>query len=310
MNFRRTVRWVWIALVAAAFFLCAMWVGSWQLFQPHDADTDVTLAWRPTQAVIEAQLEALLSALAAVQAQQAGVVEIFSITFAPYAEENVFSREARMVTQVMAQRFEATGHQLQLQNHAETAATLPWATGLNLQRAIDRMAQKMDREEDILFIHLTSHGAHNSRLAASFEPLEVDEVTPDLLKTWLDAAGIRYRVISISACYSGAWIGPLGTPDTLVMTAADAHHTSYGCGRKSDLTFFGRAMFDEQLRTTYSFETAHREARTVIEQREIKAGKDDGYSNPQIFVGEKIRGKLAALEARLNEKNLVLHPLP
>jgi hypothetical protein len=84
------------------------------------------------------------------------------------------------------------------------------------------------------------------------------------------------------------------------MTAADAEHTSYGCGHKSELTFFGRAMYGEQLRTTHSFEVAHAQARKVIEQREKEAGKTDGYSNPQIAVGEAIRPKLAALAARLD----------
>ena len=72
----------------------------------------------------------------------------------------------------------------------------------------------------------------------------------------------------------------------------------YGCGRGSELTYFGRAMYDEQLRSSWSFETAHARARTVIEQREREAGKSDGYSNPQIRVGDAIRTKLAALEAQ------------
>ena len=71
------------------------------------------------------------------------------------------------------------------------------------------------------------------------------------------------------------------------MTAADAQHTSYGCGKRSKLTFFGRALFDEQLRTTHSFEQAFAAAVPVIRQREIEAGKDDGFSNPQISVGER-----------------------
>jgi hypothetical protein len=258
------------------------------------------LALRINQAMLEAQSAALVSALEAVQPQRPGMVDLYSITFAPYAEEDVFSREATMVTDVMAQRFDAAGRQLQLQNHTKTAGTLPWATGLNLQRAIARMAQRMDRDEDILFIHLTSHGARNGRLAGSFEPIEVDEVTPELLKTWLDEAGVRHRVISISACYSGSWLTPLSSAGTLVMTAADAEHTSYGCGRKSELTYFGRAMYNEQLRSSHSFEMAHAVARGVIEKREKEAGKTDGYSNPQIFVGNLIREPLAQLEARLN----------
>jgi hypothetical protein len=84
------------------------------------------------------------------------------------------------------------------------------------------------------------------------------------------------------------------------MTAADAQHTSFGCGRRSELTFFGRAVFDEQLRNTRSFEQAFAAAVPVIRQREDEAGKDDGFSNPQISVGEKIRPVLRELEARLD----------
>jgi hypothetical protein len=107
-------------------------------------------------------------------------------------------------------------------------------------------------------------------------------------------------VISISACFSGSWIAPLSGPGTLVMTAADADHTSYGCGSLSPLTFFGRAMYDEQLRTnTHSFEAAHAAVRPVIAQREKEAGKTDGYSNPQIAIGDAIRGPLRSLQQRL-----------
>ena len=161
----------------------------------------------------------------------------------------------------------------------------------------------MDRDEDVLFIHLTSHGASDGELAADFWPLAVEPVVPPDLKQWLDAAGIRYRVLSISACYAGNWIAPLAADGTLVITASDADNTSYGCGKKSDLTFFGRAMYDEQLRTTTrSFTEAHAAARTIIKQRETEAGKDDGHSNPQIKVGGKIVPVLERMNKRLAEK--------
>ncbi|TMH06082.1 MAG: hypothetical protein E6H65_20015, partial [Betaproteobacteria bacterium] len=115
---------------------------------------------------------------------------------------------------------------MQLLNHRDTALERPWATGLNLQRAIARIATLMDRDEDILFIHLTSHGAANGQLSASLRPMELEPVTPAALKRWLAEAGVRYSVISVSACYSGSWIAPLAGDGTLVMTAADADHTS------------------------------------------------------------------------------------
>lgn len=253
-----------------------------------------------SQEVLEAQSASVVSTLQALQPQRPGVADVYAITFAPFAGEEVFRRESRLVSQLMQQRFDAQGRTLSLINHAETARELPWATGLNLRRAIQQVASLMDREEDILFIHLTSHGARDGRLAAQFDPLEVDELTPETLRSWLDEAGVRWRVLSISACYSGSWLPALADPGTLTMTAADATHTSYGCGRGSELTYFGRAMYAEQLRKTRSFEAAHAAAREVIDQREKAARKTDGYSNPQIQVGEAIRPRLAELEQRLD----------
>ena len=265
-----------------------------------DADTgpDVPML-KLSQETFEAQQRLLATQLDAIQPQRPGVVDMYAITFAPYADVDVFMRESAVVADVMQSRFDTRGRTLQLVNNLATTDRLPWATPLNLKRAIDRMAQRMDRDEDILFIHLTSHGGADGHLAAEFFPLTEDELTPQLLRRWLDDAGIRNRVISISACFSGSWITRLADDDTLVMTAADADHTSFGCGSKSTLTFFGQAMYDEQLRHTWSFEQAHAASRKLIDQRERAAGKTDGYSNPQISVGPRIRERLKALEARL-----------
>ena len=252
-----------------------------------------------SQETFERQQQLLATRLAAIAPQRPGVVDMYAITFAPWADVDVFMRESAVVAGVMEQRFDTRGRTLQLVNNAQTTDTLPWASTLNLQRAIERMAQRMDRDEDILFIHLTSHGGADGHLAAEFFPLTMAELTPQQLRRWLDDAHVRNRVISISACFSGSWIAPLASEDTLVMTAADADHTSYGCGSKSTLTFFGQAMYDEQLRHTWSFEDAHAAARKLIDQREKEAGKTDGYSNPQIRMGSRIRERLKALEARL-----------
>lgn len=253
-----------------------------------------------TQELVEAQPKLLADRLDAMAAERPGVVDLYALTFAPYAHEDVFRRESQMVSDVLAARFDTADRSLQLVNHVDSVGDWPWATPLNLKRAIGRVAELMDRDEDILFIHLTSHGAHDGALAAQFWPLTVAPVTPQELKSWLDEAGIRHRVVSVSACYSGSWIAPLSDDDTLVMTAADSENTSFGCGRKSELTYFGRAVYDEQLRLhTRSFVEAHAAARPLIEQREQAAGKDDGYSNPQIAAGDGIRRQLERLRLRL-----------
>jgi hypothetical protein len=255
---------------------------------------------RLSQETMEAQPQLLSQRLQALPAQRPGTADLYAITFAPYADEDVFRRESDMVSQVIAQRFGAAGRTLQLVNNLGTLQQWPWATPLNLKRAILHVAGLMDKEEDMLFLHLTSHGARNGELAANFWPMSVDTVKPGDLKAWLDEAGVKYRLISISACYSGSWIAPLADANSLVMTASDAEHTSYGCGRKSELTFFGRAMYDEQLRSkTLSFQEAHAAARDVIKRREEEAGKQDGYSNPQIRVGAAMQSRLSHMERQL-----------
>jgi hypothetical protein len=279
-------------------------VNAWQFAErPWRSDEVRAAAESPglvlTQETLEAQQAAWTRSVAAIAPERPGVPDVYGLVFAPYALEDVFLRESTMVAKLLAERFDAAGRVLHLANHPTTADSLPWATPLNLKRAVEALAGRMDRENDLLVVYLTSHGASDYRLAASLPPLEVDPISPGELREALDAAGIRHRVIAVSACYSGGWTGPLGGDTALVMTAADATHTSYGCGKLSELTFFGRAVFDEQLRKTHSFERAFTAAVPVIRQREDEAGKADGFSNPQISVGAGIRPFLAALEQRL-----------
>ncbi|MDO9359762.1 MAG: C13 family peptidase [Polaromonas sp.] len=316
VTFWLIVRFAGITLRAVVFM--AVMLGATALTTWHfDARTwqaDETRAAAPerprlrlSQETMEAQQALWQRSVDALAPERPGVADVYGLVFAPYAAEDVFLRESTMVSRVLAERFDAQGRVLHLLNHAGTALTHPWATPLNLQRAIDALAARMDRDNDVLVIYMTSHGARDFRLAASHWPLEVPALSPAELRAALDNAGIRNRVIAVSACYSGGWVDVLAGDTTLVMTAADATHTSYGCGQLSELTFFGRAMFDEQLRKTHSFERAFARAVPIIQQREIDAGKDDGFSNPQIRVGAGIGPVLRELEQRLD----ALHaPIP
>ena len=58
-------------------------------------------------------------------------------------------------------------------------------------------------------------------------------------------------------------------------------------------------MLHQQLRQTHSFTEAFAKAVPLIQQREVEAGKADGFSNPQIRAGPQITPVLQALEQRL-----------
>ena len=156
-----------------------------------------------------------------------------------------------MVATLLEERFDARGRVLRLVNHATTSAgtALGDAAQPAARRAGDGRAHgpRAGRAGDLHDL------PRRQRLQAGRRALAAHPCPGSRrkeLREALDAAGIRHRVIAISACYSGGWIEPLATEDSLVMTAADAEHTSYGCGHRSELTFFGRAVFDEALRKT------------------------------------------------------------
>jgi hypothetical protein len=241
------------------------------------------------------------AALRALPAERPGVVDTYVITYSPYASEDVFLKESEVVTRVMAERFGTGARTLRLVNHASTVATLPWATPENLQAAIAHVGTLMNPAEDLLFIHFASHGGSDGQLESRFWPLQIANLGAADVRTWLDDAGVTTRIISVSACYSGGWVPALKSPGTLVMTASDADHTSYGCGAKSELTYFTRAVFAEQLAvSTRSFEKALATARPIIEAREIEGGKKDGFSNPQIDVGVNAKARIARWLAEID----------
>jgi hypothetical protein len=252
-----------------------------------------------TPEALEAQMEVLPRTLAGLARPRPGVVDVYVVTYAPYSAEDVFLNEGEVMDDVMRSRFGAEGRVVQLVNHSSTSAQHAWATPDNLRRTLTHLASIVNKDEDIVLVHLASHGGKDATLETQFWPLTIDALNATMLRNALDEAGIKHRVISVSACYAGTWLPALQSPDTLVLTAADAEHTSYGCGHESDLTYFTKAVFDEQLRETFSFEKALAQARPIIEQREIAGGKTDGFSNPQISIGSAIAPLLARLEAEL-----------
>jgi Peptidase C13 family len=300
-----------VCLIAAmAFTVFQFNARSWQEdYSKRSGDEAEKPRLHLTQQVFEEQEALLKETMARVAAQRKDRTEVYGLVFAPFASEDVFLRESTMVASVLRERFDTGDRIIHLLNHGGATKTHPWATTRNLELSVQALTGKMDLEKDVLVVYLTSHGGSDFKLATSHWPLEMEPLTPQVLKQILDKAGVRNRVIAVSACYAGGWADVLATDYSLIMTAADATHTSYGCGRRSDLTYFGRAVFDEQLRQTHSFEQAFNLAVPIIKQREIDADKKDGFSNPQIRIGTQIRPLLKTLEQRLDTLQPAALPL-
>jgi Peptidase C13 family len=154
----------------------------------------------------------------------------------------------------------------------------------------------MDRQRDLLALILTSHGSPDGVAVQAGRRDEI--LSPPALAALLRGTGVRHRIVIISACYSGVFLGPLANDDSLVITAAHSKHSSFGCQDKVKWTYFGDAFFNTALRHTADLRQAFDEARAIVRKRELRYHLVP--SNPQIAGGKNIDvllGKMGGAEA-------------
>lgn len=240
------------------------------------------------------QPDLLRKALAGIAPHRSGETGLYFVGFAGDAGEHEFFNEVRYARGLLDRRFNTAGRSLMLVNSYDTVNDTPLANTHNMQAVLQGLAQRMDKQNDVLFLFLSSHGAQDHWLDVAFEPLEMDDLKAEKLKELLDQSGIRNRVIIVSACYSGGFLDVLKDDNTLVLTASSRDHVAYGCGDITEYTYFGDAYFVKSLEHGDSFISAFDEARARIAAREADEGMDP--SGPQISVGRNIAGVLRRLK--------------
>lgn len=246
------------------------------------------------EGVFHAQGELIEQRLAAIEAGRDGVTELYFVGFAPDGSQNVFLREMRSVQQLMEGRYATARRSIVLVSNPASLGEYPIATATNLQRALRQVAARMNPDEDVLFLYITAHGDPRFVLSSHAPPLELAPVNPTLLARALNDAGIKWRVLVISACFAGGYIEPLKDENTLIIAAAAADRQSFGCENGNEWTHFGEAYFKQALGQTRSFVDAFALAARAVALREAAENLSPA-SNPQMFTGSAIAEKLRQL---------------
>jgi hypothetical protein len=228
-----------------------------------------------------------LFAAAPAAAQSAAQARV--VAFGLFGDQSVFESEANGAARILVKRFGGGPAIVRANTKTRADATLA-ALATSLQSA----ANGIDAERGVLFVILTSHGSPDGLVVKAGD--RVETLAPRTLATLLDRAGVRHRVVIISACYSGIFMPRLANADTLVITASDADHPSFGCRDGARWTYFGDAFFNIALRSTGDLKDAFALASTLVRKREQRNGF--AASNPQMAGGENVepllRGSTAA----------------
>ncbi|WP_299187187.1 C13 family peptidase [uncultured Psychrobacter sp.] len=292
----RTPWWERIIILLGAVALLTIW-------QRNVADQPI-FKQIPVQPVLEEaalyeQPRLLQQALASIDPNVPGQNDWYFMGVAGFSEQNVFRSEINKVRELFDVRFGTSGHSLALINNTYSWLDEPVATKTSILQGLKTIGQQMDADEDVLFMALSSHGDQDF-VHLSNPPLEMDNLDATWLREALDASGIRWRVIVVSACYSGSFIDELTSPTTVVITASAADKMSFGCTNTAEMTYFGQAFFSESLRENTSFAAAFKDASLRVSERENFMGFES--SDPQMVVGSLMKSALPAFEKVLFDK--------
>jgi len=209
-------------------------------------------------------------ALGRLQPSERGRINLYLLAVAGDASQEVFRREVEYVRNQFDRDFGTRGRSLALVNSRTTIATAPMATVDNIRESINAIATRMDRDNDILFLFMTSHGGKDHEFKLNQNVMSLRGLKPQALAEMLAESRIRWKVVLVSACYSGGFVAPLKSESTMVITAARADRTSFGCEDGNDFTYFGRAFFKEALPASGSFFEAFTRAQKLVDEWERK----------------------------------------
>ena len=294
--FSRELHWPWwerALIVIATLFTLVVWQISVKS-QPIWKVDEVAPSY--AEEAFYAQPTLLQQALDRIEYGEFAQSHWYFMGVAGASYQDVFMSEIERIREQFDTRFGTYGRSISLINHPARRTQVPMASKTSMNLALRRIGQQMNKESDVLFLYMTSHG-----LANQFElenaPIDLDQVDPKWLRETLDASGIRWRVIVISSCYSGSFIPALQNDNTLIITASAADRESFGCTNDVDYTYFGQAFFDQAMREQNSIEDAFIHAKQLVGQWESAQGF--AASEPQWSIGKNMALMLPQLEQRL-----------
>ncbi len=268
------------------------------------------IAMSPAEAAADISLMA--DALQKLPPQRPGVVDTYILS-ASFWNDPVFEREASEAAGILARRYDATDRTIILSagKGQGVPRAYPSSDPNNFNAALGRIGKIIDPKEDLVVVFVTSHGGQDGAVAIQEQGRMGGALRAANLRNSFMQAGINTKLVIVSACFSGHFILPFSDPNTVVLTAAAADKTSFGCEPSRDWTFFGDALFNHALRSGDALIPAYDEALTLIAKWEgdmhttwqaLPAAQRTRQpeplpSNPQRNVGDSAIAVIAKAEA-------------
>jgi hypothetical protein len=134
-------------------------------------------------------------------------------------------------------------------------------------------------------LYFSSHGAPQGLLLGNMI------LSPTMLANIVDTTcGDRPTVVILSACYSGVFVPALEGANRMIITAARADRTSFGCGQDNRYPYFDDCVV-HTIAKVHSFPELADKVKDCVADKEIDTGMSPP-SDPQIFIGPYVADNL------------------
>lgn len=195
----------------------------------------------------------------------------------------VFDRDVETFTRAYTRAFGAPA------DMARYGANAPQLKDYNpdaIRADLARLAAQSVDGQDVMVVMLTSHGEPDAIVLQPTQGGPMSLLSADRLADLLAPLNTDRQVLILQACFSGSLIDELRHPNRIIMTAASATRSSFGCNPDSDNTWFIKSM-NRAMAQGGSWEQIFARTQALVRADEAAAGFP--ASNPQVFVGRNMQ---------------------
>jgi len=149
----------------------------------------------------------------------------------------------------------------------------------------DELSLLTGETPDGCIVYFSSHGAPQGMILGNAL------LTPTALASILDGTcGSRPTVVIVSACFSGAFVPALAGDNRLVMSAARADRSSFGCTQDARYPYFDTCVV-QNLPNAHNFPALADKVKDCVSNREEDTGATPP-SDPQLSIGRDVADNL------------------
>lgn len=255
--------------------------GLWNKGQLLDADKPISIevSFNDSELILQNHQKKLDQSLENLVEGVQGKREFYNVLVAGDGSQSVFEKEVNTIAGYLEPQ-----RTIKLINQKVFSNDYPIASNSSLKEVLLALEEKMNLEEDVLFLYMTSHGSDDGYFYVKKENIKLASIHHKQIAALLAESKIKNKIIFLSSCYSGALVDEIKGASTLVITSSASDKTSFGCSNDSEMTWFAKAFFDNQSSSTIDLKKRFYQAKEKVLQWELE--ENYTLSEPQISIGK------------------------